>query len=314
MDGRAGSLLAVALAALLGAALSGCVSAKEYKARVSELEGCSLRASGLEEEARGLRASNAGLSAELSGLRERHEALSREKESLDKRHADLRALLEKREGDLGKEMAALDLMVRDLEGELSDCQARASALEAGLEETEGRVAELLREKEEKIEELRGAHEELVSELKEEIKRGEVTIISLKNRLSLSMVDRILFDSGSADVKKSGREVLDRVAGVLARVPDRDIRVEGHTDDVPIGPRLREAFPTNWELSTARATNVVRYLVEAGVDPARLTAAGRSQYSPVAPNDTAEGRAKNRRIEIVLVPRELAGAEGEGPAR
>lgn len=302
--------IAVAAAAVLlsGAVLAGCVSTKEYRARVAELDECSERASGLAEEARGLREKNSTLSAELS-------ALSEEKDSLEERHAELRALLEKKEGELGKELVALDNRVRDLEQELSACEEEAGALRAEMEEKEAEMAELSREKEEAIEEIKGAHRELVSELEDEIKRGEVTIISLKNRLSLSMVEKILFDSGSAEVKKSGREVLKRVAHVLSRVPDRDIRVEGHTDDVPIGPRLREAFPTNWELSTARATNVVRYLVEAGVDPARLSASGYSEFRPVDSNDTAEGRARNRRIEIVLIPPELAPAEeGQGAGK
>ncbi len=78
-------------------------------------------------------------------------------------------------------------------------------------------------------------------------------------------------------------------------------MEGHTDNVPIGPAIIDKFPTNWELSTARATTVVRYLQERGVNPGYLSAEGYSEYRPVAPNDTEEGKSKNRRIEIVLIP-------------
>src|SRR5262249_30589938 len=85
-------------------------------------------------------------------------------------------------------------------------------------------------------------------------------------------------------------------------------VEGYTDNVPLGPRLRERFPTNWELSTARATNVVRYLQEtANLDPSHLIAAGFGQYHPISANDTDEGPAQNRRLHIVLVPHEVSGS-------
>lgn len=123
-----------------------------------------------------------------------------------------------------------------------------------------------------------------------------------------MVEKILFDSGSAEIKKEGKKVLDRVVEILKNVKDRQINIEGHTDNVPISPRLAQKFPTNWELSTARATNVVRYLQEKGIDPALLSATGYAEYRPVSPNDTEEGRAKNRRIEIVLVPLELKKSE------
>ena len=116
-----------------------------------------------------------------------------------------------------------------------------------------------------------------------------------------MVDKILFDSGSADVKKDGKKVLDRVAEILRKVTDKQIRIEGHTDNVKIGPRIAKKFPTNWELSNARATNVVRYLQEKGVDPKLLSPAGYAEYKPIESNDTEEGKSKNRRIEIVLIP-------------
>jgi chemotaxis protein MotB len=117
-----------------------------------------------------------------------------------------------------------------------------------------------------------------------------------------MVEKVLFDSGSADIKKNGKNVLDRVGGILKQVTDKQINIEGHTDNVPISPKLQHKFPTNWELSTTRATNVVRYLQEkGGLDPRLLFAAGFAEYRPLDSNDTGEGRAKNRRIEIVLIP-------------
>ena len=100
-------------------------------------------------------------------------------------------------------------------------------------------------------------------------------------------------------------MLDRVAEILRKITDRQIKVEGHTDNVPIGPAIIDRFPTNWELSTARATTVVRHLQERGLDSKLLSAEGYSEYRPVASNETEEGRAKNRRIEIVLIPLDVA---------
>ena len=116
-----------------------------------------------------------------------------------------------------------------------------------------------------------------------------------------MVEKILFDSGSAVIKKDGKKVLDRVADILKTIKNQQIKVEGHTDNAPISSRLADRFPTNWELSTARATTVVRYLQERGLDPALLSAEGYAEYRPVAANDTDDNKAKNRRIEIVLIP-------------
>ena len=141
---------------------------------------------------------------------------------------------------------------------------------------------------------------------------EIKQKSFKNeyhKLTVNLMDKLLFDSGRADIKKEGREVLDKIAkNLLNKYPERAIRVEGHTDNVPIGGELKNRFPTNWELSNARATSAVRYLQDhGGVDAKRLTAVGYSQYHPIASNDTPEGRAKNRRIEIILAPPESPSA-------
>src|SRR6185312_4221537 len=119
---------------------------------------------------------------------------------------------------------------------------------------------------------------------------------------MDLVDKVLFDSGEATISTRGAEVLQRVATVLASIDDKQIQVSGHTDDSPISPRLTAQFPTNWELSTARATNVVRFLSEKGGVPGkRLVASGYGPYQPIASNNNAAGRARNRRIEILLTP-------------
>lgn len=141
--------------------------------------------------------------------------------------------------------------------------------------------------------------QLRRQLQDEIAAKDVEIEQLRDRLSVRVLDRILFRSGSAEILPPGRAVLDKLADVLADSEDH-IRVEGHTDVVPIGTHLRDRYPTNWELSTARASSVVRYFEAARkIDPRRLEAVGFSLYRPVAPGDTPEALQRNRRVEIVL---------------
>lgn len=173
------------------------------------------------------------------------------------------------------------------------------------------VAKVSTEKHEEITRLTGTHEALINELKNEIEQKEIQITQLADRLSVSLVDKILFPSGEADLSAAGVQVLQRVGNIIKAAEDKIIRVEGHTDNVPIAARLQARFPTNWELSTARATNVVRFLQESvGIAPGRLQAVGFSQYHPLDTNETKEGRSRNRRIEISLLP--ASGASGVTP--
>ena len=120
-----------------------------------------------------------------------------------------------------------------------------------------------------------------------------------------LADRVLFDLGKADLRPDARRVLDALAGVLAELPN-PVRVEGHTDDLPIN---NERFPSNWELSTARATTVVRYFIEHhGMDPRRFSAAGYGEYHPLVPNTSAANRQKNRRVDVVIMPLSSKGVE------
>jgi chemotaxis protein MotB len=138
---------------------------------------------------------------------------------------------------------------------------------------------------------------------------DVTISQLQGKLTVNILDRVLFDSGEAELKSGGEEVLRKVAAVLAQHPNVKLHVIGHTDNVPIRAGARNRFASNWELSTARATAAVRFLSEkAGVDPRRLGAVGYGEFRPVADNATAEGRARNRRIAITILSEELAGAD------
>lgn len=150
------------------------------------------------------------------------------------------------------------------------------------------------------EQLRQRENDLRGRLQKELTDKDVEISSLRGQLSVSVLDKILFKSGSADVLPAGQAVLEKVARVLASTDDM-IRVEGHTDNVPISSRLKEKYFSNWELSAARAASVVRYfqMGENKIDPLRLEAVGYAEYRPVAPNDDDANRKRNRRVEIIL---------------
>ena len=169
---------------------------------------------------------------------------------------------------------------------------------------QGKVNELSTkaEKAEQLEKATQTYQDLQKKLEREIQDGQIQLTEMKNRLTMTMVDKILFPSGSADVSKDGKNVLDKVITILKDIKDKRIQVEGHTDNVRIYSSIKTRYPTNWELSAARATQVVRYLQEeGGLDAKLLSATGYAEYQPLAPNDTDENKAKNRRIEIVLLP-------------
>jgi chemotaxis protein MotB len=196
--------------------------------------------------------------------------------------------------------------IGDLKATKDDLLVKASNLEqekAALEqELKERLASMSREKEEEIRRVQATYDTLVTDLKAEIEEGQITITQLADRLSVSMVDRILFPSGEADITPEGLKVLERVGNVLKNTNRKIIRVEGHTDNIPISQKLVQTYPTNWELSASRATNVVRFLQDkVGISPERLEAVGLSEYHPIATNTTAPGRIQNRRIEIALLP-------------
>jgi chemotaxis protein MotB len=184
-------------------------------------------------------------------------------------------------------------------------EAEAAELKVKLADTESRNADLQKQQEATVH----SHQTLEDEMRSALESKDVTISQLQGKLTVNILDRVMFDSGEADLKPAGAAVLRKVAAVLAQHPNIKVHVIGHTDNVPIRAAARNRFPSNWELSTARATAAVRFLTEnAGVDPRRLGALGYGEFRPVADNTTAEGRAMNRRIAITILSEELAGAD------
>jgi chemotaxis protein MotB len=194
---------------------------------------------------------------------------------------------------------SLTVVADSLAFETGHLQARNASLAAQLDT---QMAAASRQKEAEIAQVRTTYDELVRDMQAEIAQGQIQITRLADRLNVTMVDKILFPSGEADITPAGLRVLRRVGNVLKNTQGKLIRVEGHTDNVAISANLRGTFPTNWELSTTRATNVVRFLQDSvGIDPERLQAVGLAQYHPIASNSTPRGRSQNRRIEIALLP-------------
>jgi chemotaxis protein MotB len=272
-------------------ALGSCVSKKDYLVKVEEGE---------------------KLSGELAALRSEYDTLERQKTSLDKEVAalkednqNLEEILQARSDTLSKNIVDLRGHVADLKKENDLLKEENKALKERNAALQSETQALERQRKEEMEEMRGTYENLLEDMKVEIEKGEITITQLRGKLKVNMVDEILFDSGKTTIKPQGLEVLERVGSILLDVKDKAISIEGHTDDVPIGAELSKQYPTNWELSAVRATTVARYLQEKiGINPGLLSAIGYGEYQPVASNESDEGRAKNRRIEIVLVPMEI----------
>lgn len=264
----------------------------DEKARVSELE-ATLGA----EQARA-----AELSELLAALEERNTTLKSNLVDLSGRLAELKA---RGRADQAKK-AELEALLATLEEESAATSAEVDAAKARISELDAERARLeeeaaaLRAEKDKLAEKTKAYDDLVSALQSEIEAGQIQITELSGRLTVNVSNAILFDSGKYGLKQEGVDALTKVAGVLSQVTDRAIQVEGHTDDDTV--RAGAPYADNWALSALRASTVVSLLVEQGVAPLSIRAVGLGEHRPVASNETDDGKASNRRTEIVLVPK------------
>lgn len=268
---RAERWIGVGLAAVIGLAAAGCVTRGAYDELDERVETLDRQKASLETQVERLEIERKGLEAQYV---ESREALEDEREA--------RAALERELRELQKQASRLD---EDLDAE------RLARIEA---------AAALAKREDELARMQSTYDGLVADLEAEVSAGEIEIQRLREGLRLNVSDEVLFASGSAELDDDGRRVLLKVAKQLGSLSD-SIHVRGHTDDRPISGGLAQRYPTNWELAAARAARVVRLLEERGIEPRRLSAISLGPFDPVAPNDTAENRARNRRIEILLVP-------------
>jgi chemotaxis protein MotB len=208
---------------------------------------------------------------------------------------------------LQQEKSSLEQQKSKLEQETSALKQQTASLEQNRTAMQQQVSSLEQQKASLLassQQQQKQYQDLVQGLSKEVEKGQLQVRQYKNMLSVDLAEQIFFDSGRATLKKEGKEVLKKVGEALKGYENKIIRVVGHTDNVPVAKSLQATFPSNWELSVARATNVVRFLQDVGIPPERLVPAGRAEYDPVAPNDTPEGRQKNRRIEIMLLDKSL----------
>lgn len=192
--------------------------------------------------------------------------------------------------------------LKKLESENAQLRNKLTQLEDELNQKVLEITNTKQQKEAEIARIQSTKDSLITEMQNEIEDNQIQITQLADKLKVMIVDKILFPSGQAVISDDGLAVLERVGKILKNQKNKIIRVEGHTDNVPIQGSLKEKFDSNWELSNARATHVVRFLEETvGVNPERLEAVGMGEHHPVASNETPETRAQNRRIEIALLP-------------
>ncbi len=206
--------------------------------------------------------------------------------------------------ELKRENLGLKTQVDSLNTAAQQLAQDKESCQTSLKAKENELQAKMTEAQKQVQTQNTALERMQAAMKAELEAKQVTIAELEGKLTLSMVEAILFDSGKATVKKQGKEALAKVAEVLKSVTDQDIIVAGHTDNVAITSKLAATYPTNWELSAARAISVVKLLEADGVDPKVLLAAGFGEFRPVADNSTPEGRAQNRRMEIILMPKRM----------
>lgn len=212
---------------------------------------------------------SAELASQMAALQKRHDEVAQQ----------LRADLEKQQGELAQ-------VIKD-----------RSALKGSVDEMKTALEELAKRKaaaDQRISEYRG----MLARFKSLIDAGKLKVKIVDGRMVVALASDILFASGSAALSKEGKTSLTEVGNLLAQIPDRKFQVEGHTDNVPI---RTEQFPSNWELASARALTVLKTMVDAGLPAARVSAASFGDSKPAAANETSEGKAQNRRIEIVVVP-------------
>jgi chemotaxis protein MotB len=272
--------------ALLPLMSIACVTSGTFKAKEAEL---ALAKKTSAERERDLQADLERTNAALAKV-------TQERDELQRQLNDTTALV----GELKGRLEKLGQNVEQLTSEKGQ-------LSAGLNDAKVRLEELRKQKA-AAEATAATFRGLVQRLKAMIDAGTIKVTIRNGRMLLALPNDVLFDSGKTALKDEGKAALVQVAQALATITDRRFIVAGHTDNVPI---KTARFPSNWELSTARAVEVTRLLVEDGMRPQVLSAAGYGEFDPVAANDTPENKALNRRIEIVLEPNlsDLPSLEG-----
>jgi len=262
-------IISLGLMALL---TTGCVTKGTHEATLAELgktqNSLTTANSKIGEQNKQINKQNADLEAQKLEINKNLEQISKTNSELSQ--------LEKNKLELQKELAASQELLNSSEAQL----------------------ETMRQIEAETKKRNEIYARFVSELQKMIDGGQLTVSIEKGRIVINLPENVLFKTGHSNVNPEGQEALKQIATVLKEFSDRSFQVEGHTDNVPI---KSARYPSNWELSTARAMSVVHLMIEEGVDAKNISAAGFGEFQPRADNETKEGRALNRRIEIIMLP-------------
>jgi chemotaxis protein MotB len=234
-----------------------------------------------------LQKENQRLTNELDAARKQNSALSSRASDLERQLASANS----QNGVLAAELAAMGGVAAGA----TSSQHRVAELERQLAERDKELADLRRALSAEEQQLKEAQRGVIRALRPEIEKGDITVDLNNERLLINLASGYLYGSGQDELKPAGADALKRVGAVLKDYPEYKVAVEGHTDNVAIRGELKKKFPTNKELSEARAANAAKALTEGGLGAATIT--GYSDTKPVEPNTSAAGRAKNRRIEV-----------------
>ncbi len=276
-------IVAVSMATLLG----GCVSQSKYDALDNTLKKTRAdHAATLELKANAFKEAEDKCKAELAKKETKIDELNKKVTALEAEITSLKQIGEQHKGQISK-----------LEGQLAKVVKDRSRLRASANELKKALAEMAKRKAEADRRVK-QFLDLLARFKKLIDAGKLKVKIADGRMVLALPTDVLFDSGKAKLSDAGKLAVTEVTAVLVTLHKRRFQVEGHTDNVPIKTR---AYPSNWELSAARALGVVKTMLDAAMPGARVSAAGFGEFRPVAKNDSDEGKAQNRRIEIVLVP-------------
>jgi len=234
--------------------------------------------------------------ATLQELSKTREALGSAQKTIDEQQLEIAS--NKEEIARSNEQIALNKEeLSDLDVKKAQLQQELYAAQKGLDDSQAKL-ETMRQIEAETQKRNEIYARFVNELQKMIDGGQLTVSIEKGRIVINLPDNVLFATGSARVNPEGQEALKQIANVLREFSDRRFQIEGHTDNVPM---KSARFPSNWELSTARALSVVHLMVQEGVAAENVSAAGFGEFQPRADNETPEGRALNRRIEIIMQP-------------
>lgn len=267
-------------------ALEAC--RKNAAETAAELDKAKMEIAALREEVETLRA---GANTEAAGTDTKATRCEEDMAALKQELASVRS----ERDEIAGQLVTMQEARQQVADKLAECQESRLAATRGQDELQSTLRDMKSE-----------YQNLVDSLRQEIGEKSVVIEQIEDRLSINILGEILFSLGSRRLRPEGRELLADVAENLSPAPGDVVYVIGHTDTVPIAAEFRDIFPSNWDLSAARAASVARYLLEREkIDPERIAVMGMAEHHPIADNDTAKGRARNRRVEILIGP-ELYG--------